>query len=103
MNIAAKVTTASESDQIPEWFAEWKRLRHGVDKGELEYEAHAPALEALSEKVCTTQPTSTASAVAQLEYAMDDFEAYMMANIWKDLDRKLFNNLLNTLKSGLTH
>lgn len=102
MTSITQTEVASQRDQIPDWYEEWKRLRDGVDKGGLEYEAYAPALETLSEKICTTQPTSTASAVAQLEYAMDDFEAYMMGNIWKELDKKLFTNLLHALKTGLT-
>ncbi len=101
MTNTMNVATVSDADRIPEWYAEWKRLRDGVDKGGLDYTANEEALEALSEKICSTQPTSRASAVAQLEYAMDDFEPYMMGNLWKDLDRKLFTNLLAALKGGL--
>ena len=55
----------------------------------------------LSELICTTVPTTSQGAAAQLEYALDDFGDYITGNIEKDQGRKLLENLLAGLKGGV--
>ncbi|MBM2293469.1 hypothetical protein JQX09_15675 [Sulfitobacter pseudonitzschiae] len=95
------VSMAAPHDPLPAWFEEWKKLQHGVDNEDLEYEDCAATLLDLEEKICTTPPATRLGAIAQLEYAMDDFGDYLFGNIWKDHDRKLFANLLTGLKAGV--
>tara|TARA_R110002020_G_scaffold95937_10_gene230131 strand:+ start:9331 stop:9726 length:396 start_codon:yes stop_codon:yes gene_type:complete len=98
---AFKMPDAPVHDPIPDWFEEWKTTRASADALDDECEEHEAALNDLEEKICNATPTTQAGAVAQLEYAMEDFGDYMMGNIWKDHDRKLFANLLGALKEGL--
>lgn len=88
-------------DPIPGWFEEWKAIRAEVNKLDDGDDTLEAVMHELEHKICTTEPVSRAGAIAQLEYALDDFGEYMMGNIWKDLDTKLFANLLGALKSGV--
>lgn len=94
--------TPVQDDPIPNWWEQWKALRDDINEMEDgEDTAEMRVLLDLEEKICTTQPKTLAGAVAQLEYAMDDFGDYMLNNMWKDLDNKLFANLLGALKAGV--
>lgn len=88
-------------EPIPEWFEEWKTLRAAVDLHGEDFDTHAERLHELEYSICTAKPKTREGAIAQLEYAMDDFGDYMFGNIWKDHDTQLFNNLLGALKAGV--
>lgn len=100
----ARSKLSTPHDPIPGWFEEWKRKskvwEDAID-GPQE-EAAFQERHALERLICTTQPISREGAIAQLEYAMDDFGDYITGNIWHDLDAKLFANLLAGLKGGVT-
>ena len=93
--------TPVQDDPIPNWWEQWKALRDDINKLDDGDDTLEAELHAIEEKICTTQPKTLAGAVAQLEYAMDDFGDYMLNNMWKDLDNKLFANLLGALKAGV--
>ncbi len=93
--------TPAHDDPIPNWWEQWKVVRAEVNKLDDGDDTLEAAMHDLEEKICTTQPKTLAGAVAQLEYALDDFGDYMTNNMWKDLDNKLFANLLGALKAGV--
>lgn len=99
---ALEVAQAPVHDEpIIEWCEQWKSLRGHINETEGDPDTALLALQELEEKICTAKPASMAGAVAQLEHALDNFGEYVTGNVWKDLDNKLFNNLLGALKAGV--
>lgn len=98
----ATVAVKARKDLHPEWFAQWKELSDHVNNSGDDYDEHSDELHRLEMLICETQPKTRDGAAAQLEYALDDFGEYMLGNIWHDLDRKLFANLLAGIRGGLT-
>ena len=93
--------TPVQDDPIPNWWEQWKALRDDINKLDDGDDTLEAELHAIEEKICTTQPKTMAGAVAQLEDALDDLGDYVTGNIWRDLDSKLFANLLGALKAGV--
>lgn len=95
--------SAPACDPIPAWYREWKRKNQkwidAIDGPEEDTAFHEVC--ELERLICTTRPTTREGAIAQLEYALEDFGDYITGNIWHGLDAKLFGNLLAALKSGV--
>lgn len=99
--VAVAPLQAAPCDPIPALYEEWKRIsaEWNAAIGSADEYGLRVKVRDLEERICTAAPTTREGMIAQLEYAMDDFGIYMFGNLRKNLDRKLFENLLNGLKA----
>lgn len=83
---------------VKEWFRikdDWITLVEGSAEDQQAWDYRT----SLAEQICIATPTTPEGIVAQLEYALDDFGEYMVGNFHKDLDHKLFANIIAGAKA----
>ena len=93
----ARATTDPVVSMVKEWFHVKDNWLNFVE-GSVEDQQAWNRREVLAEKICTATPITPEGIVAQLEYALDDFGEYMVGNFHKDLDHKLFANIITGAK-----